>query len=383
MHPTGFPPQRGSAVTGANVNKKFMDYADEFLELVLRERSQCSRQEIEAVTTRMPFAIQPILISDYRCLSGDEASAIIHGYRSQGVAHFVVCNPSDHSGRHPLFTICDQVCDQLGLRFPLRHPLEGHPEAVKRFGPSDGTVKIYNLPKPIGGETYREVAETSDAFEVHLDGLGSGGTVQSVVLYMDSAPLFGGFTFFYDMLALGVALADQDMEAFRHLFLPDAFTALRPRGKGAIKVVSPVYYIDEDCKPHAFFRKNSGEYRMYWRTDCPPLERARRFLDAFTQPFSPGSFFVPFTRPGCACISSNRDMAHGRTGFLEGHEKNQRRVLSRKWFMSSAKHSIYKHVPGTAVRSDSAALAPDQFGDAKLIGEWLYSPDDDETRRLS
>jgi len=99
-------------------------------------------------------------------------------------------------------------------------------EAVERYGPCDGTVKIYNLPKPIGGATYREVAETSDPFEVHLDGLGSGGTVQSVVLYMDDAPLFGGFTFFYDMLALGVVLAHEDMEAFRHLFLPDAFTAL-------------------------------------------------------------------------------------------------------------------------------------------------------------
>jgi hypothetical protein len=360
-----------------------MDYAEEFLELVLQEREMTSPEELRMVTTRRPFAIPPVLIGDYRVITNDERRDIIRAYRSLGVTHLVVCNPLESpSANHPLFDICKQISDDLGLHHPLAHPLENHPEAVKRFGGRDSTVKIYDLPKPIGGASYREVAETSDPFEVHLDGLGSAGTVQCVMLYMDGAALFGGFTFFYDMLALGVALACEDMEAFRHLFLPDAFTALRPRGKGAIKVVTPVFYINEAGQPQAFFRKNSGEYRTLWRADCPPLDRARKFLDSFTQPFSQGSSFVPFTRKGCACISRNRDIAHGRTGFIDGKEFDQRRVLSRKWFMTAERHAIYKHVPGMAVRSDIAALAPQQFGESQLVGEWLYDPVDDRNHRI-
>jgi hypothetical protein len=283
---------------------------------------------------------------------------------------------------HPLFHLCEQLRDSLALHYPLRHPLEGHSEAVSRFGPTDGTVKIYNLPKPVGGPGYREVAESSDPFKVHLDGLGSGGTVQTVILYMDSAPLFGGFTFFYDMLALAGALAFEDMEAFRSLFLPDAFTAIRPRGKGAIKVTTPVLYINESGQPQVFFRKDSGEYRMAWRSACPPLDRARAFLHRHTDPFAQGSFFVPFTRPGCCCLSRNRDIAHGRTCFIDGRRADQRRLLSRKWFMTSAAHAVYKHVPGMALRRDIAAFLPDRFGPDQLVGEWLYDPIQDVNRRI-
>lgn len=367
----------------STTDKLFMDYADEFLELVLRERRQPNIHLLREVTTRSPFPIPPVLIKDYRALTVQEKVDISKCYQSLGVTHFVACNALEHSDEsHPLHIIAAQLSESLQLQHPLRHPLEGHPEAVKRFGPDDATVKIYDLPKQVGGSGYREVAETSDSFEVHLDGLGSGGTVDSVFLYMDQAPLFGGFTFFYDLLALGIALSCDDMEAFRHLFLPDAFTAVRPRGKGAIKVVTPVFYIDEAGLPHVFFRKDSGEYRMSWREGCAPLERARKFLEQYTKPFANGSYFVPFTRKGCACISRNRDIAHGRIGFIDGEEPCQRRLLSRKWFMTSAKHAIYKHVPGIAVRSDVASLSADRFGEPQLEGEWLYNAAEDRNIRL-
>jgi hypothetical protein len=367
----------------SKVESAFLDYADEFLDLLLRDRGINTTDEFRQVTSRLPFPVQPTIVEDYRTLSLDEKSAIVHSYSKLGVAHLIVGNHSDSPTHpHPLFVICDQLKEELSLHYPLLHPLEGHPEAVARFGPGDGTVKIYNLPKPVGGTSYREVAETSDPFEVHLDGLGSGGTVQTVILYMDSAPLFGGFTFFYDMLSLGGALAAVDMEAFRHLFLPNAFTAIRPRGKGALKVVTPVFYINELGQPQTFYRKDSGEYRMVWRAECAPLERARAFFHNYTNPFSPGSFFILFTRPGCACLSRNRDLAHGRTGFIDGGQVDQRRLLSRKWFMTSAEHSVYKHVPGTAVRHDVAQLFPLHFGPDQLIGEWIYDESEDTNHRI-
>jgi hypothetical protein len=360
-----------------------MDCADEFLELALKERKQLSYDHQLNITARDCFAVPPVVVNDCYSLTENERSKIVDCYNTSGVCHFIICNPPEVvTDKHPLFLICAQLANDLNLHYPLTHPLEGHSEAVKRFGPPDGTFKIYDLPKPINGLCYREVAESSDPFEVHLDGLGSGGTVQSLILYMDDAPLFGGFTFFYDMFALGMALADQDMEAFRHLFLPDAFTAIRPRGKGAIKVVTPVFYLNEAGLPHVFFRQNSGEYRMLWRGNCPPLNRASQFLERFTQPFSPGSFFVPFSRRGCACICRNRDIAHGRTSFIDGNKRDQCRLLSRKWFMTNKEHSEYKHVPGVLVRKDLAVLAPNQFGDLRLKGEWLYDEASDTNIRI-
>ena len=304
-------------------------------------------------------------------------------YDKLGVANIIILDvPEEKIEKHPLFTVCEQLEYSLHLKHPMVHPLEGHVEPVRRFGRSDNTVKIYNLPKIIDGKSYREVAETNEAFEVHLDGLGSAGTVETIILFMDSAPLFGGFTFFYDMFSIGMALAETDKEAFRSLFLPNAFCAIRPRGKGAIKVTTPIFYINEDGKPQVFFRKNSGEYRMTWREDCPPLLRAKIFLEKYTEPFASGSYFAPFSKRGTMCISRNRDIAHGRLSFIDGEDSKNQRCLSRKWFMTHSHHAVYKHVPGIALRKDLRDLVPDQFGDDKLTGEWLYDQLTKENKRV-
>lgn len=362
----------------------FMDYADEFLQLVLQERECHNLCDLAEMAHRSPFPLAPVIVSDYRAMTKAERTAIISGFNSCGAAHIIASNPDDEpSGAHPLFDVCAQLDGPLKLQHPFPFPLEGHPEAVKRFGKNDGTFKVYDLPKPIDGPAYREIAETSEKFDVHVDGLGFGGAVETFILWMDSAPLFGGFGFLYDMFAIGAALAEEDMVAFRHLFVPDAFATIRPRGKGAIKVVSPVLYLDELGRPHVHFRKNAGEYQMHWRTGCPALDRARTYLHRYTEPFSPGSYFVPFTRPGCAVICRNRDIAHGRTNFVDGTLPHQRRVLSRKWFMTTKDAMVYKHVPGLAMRSDIVKLAPELFGIEQLNGQWLYDPVQDQNIQVS
>jgi len=353
-------------------DSSFMEYADEFLELVLRERECHNLWDLAKMVHRPPFPLAPVIVNDYRAMTEAERTAIISSFSSCGAAHVIASNPEDKpSGAHPLFDPCAQLGGALNLQHPFPFPLEGYSEAVKRFGKNDGTFKVYHLPKPINGATYREIAETSEKFDVHVDGLGF------------SAPLFDGFGFLYDMFAIGAALAEEDMVAFRHLFLPDAFATIRPRGKGAIKVVSPVFYLDELGRPHVHFRKGSGEYETHWRTGCPALDRARRYLHRYTEPFSSGSYFVPFTRPGCAVICRNRDIAHGRTDFVDGALSHQRRVLSRKWFMTSKDAMVYKHVPGLAMRSDIVGLAPELFGTERLSGQWLYNRDQDRNIQVS
>jgi len=163
--------------------------------------------------------------------------------------------------------------------------------------------------------------------------------------------------------------------------LPDAITAIRPRGKGAIKVTSPVLFLNGCCKPQCFYRVSTGEYQIVWRKGSPALDRARRFLDSHTHPFAPGSSFVHFTSAGHCCFVRNEAVVHGRTPFLDCAGLGRTRVLARKWFMRDSKDAVYKHVPGMDVCRDYAILYPELFGPDRQVGEWNYNPDSDENIR--
>ena len=94
---------------------------------------------------------------------------------------------------------------------------------------------------------------------------------------------------FQNIVSLSLVLARKDQDAFSSLFLPDAIKALRPRGKGAIEVTTPVLFLNELNVPQVFLRIETGEYKIGWRGDCPPLVRAAEFLKKHARPFSPGS----------------------------------------------------------------------------------------------
>ena len=323
--------------------------------------------------------VTPVVIDDFRRLSEENKNAIRKAYESvDGVASFIVRNPDmDQVSAHPLFDITEQLQEMIPVRYPLRHPMEGHAEAVARFGPADGTTKIYDLPGRGGSAGYREQAETNETFDFHHDGLGSGGTVETVLLYMDSPPLYGGYTYFVNIPAAGFQLSRIDREAFNSLFLPNAITIIRPRGKGAIKVVTPVLFLNELDQPQSFFRVKSGEYKVSW-LEYEPLRRASAFLDKFVPPFSPGSSFVHLSARGHGCISNNQIVAHARTPFRDDPERGLVRLLSRKWYMRSERDTLYKHVPGMFL-SERVGPQYSSIRDPYLLkGEWNYDGDLDQ-----
>src|SRR5256885_926158 len=225
----------------------FLEQSVFFLEKILSSFNAENLSSVGRITSRKPIPIQPIIIEDYRNITPDKRQSLREAYYSeQGVAHYIVLNPSAPTNfKHPLFDITSQLADDLHLYYPLTHPLEGHSAAIARFGPSDGTVKIYNLVKANKEVGYREQGETAEMFSLHNDGLGSGGAVETTALYMDSPALSGGYTFFQNLLRLSVDLARDDMAAFKELFLPEALSQIRPRGKGAIIVKSPVLFLNE------------------------------------------------------------------------------------------------------------------------------------------
>jgi hypothetical protein len=364
-------------IDSASREQKFVHQSEQFTELALSACGVGSLPDLASVADAPAHCLHPVVVEDYQNLTEGHRAALRDAYHSEwGVAYFIVTNPDvPPRGSHPLFDITEQLAEDLHLVHPLPHPLEGHPEAVNRFGPADGTVKIYDLPGRGGEAGYREVAETAEIFHMHHDGLGSGGTVETAVLYADSSPLWGGFTFFLNVVRLSLELARSDPAAFRSLFLPDALTIIRPRGKGAIKVTTPVLFVNELERPQSFFRVASGEYTVNWKEGHPGLDRARRFLLRHSQPFAPGSSFLHFSDKGHGCLIRNAQVAHGRTGFIDNPAMERARLLSRKWYMSGFNHSVYKHVPGMFIAEPYRRLYPEYFGQELLDGEWLYDAD--------
>jgi hypothetical protein len=357
--------------------RAFVQQKETFLTMALQMLGVRTLDELSDPTERLPQPLPPVIIDDYHSLTNDAKSALRSAYWGEhGMAYFIVLNPDAHSTMcHPMLEIADQLSDLLPLRFPVDHPMEGHPEAVARFGAPDGTLKIYDLDTKDGRAGYREQAETSEQFDSHNDGLGYGGAVEAFMLYADSAPLWGGYTYFQNVVSLSLALARKDPDAFTSLFLPDAITALRPRGKGAIKVTTPVLFVNEQGVPQVFLRVETGEYRITWRDDCLPLVRAAEFLNRHARPFAPGSTFINLCRSGAGCIARNGWIVHGRTRFLNGTRPSETRVLARKWFMTRPEHARYKHVPGMHILDGYAAIYPERFGRDALVGHWNYDPE--------
>jgi hypothetical protein len=158
----------------------FLEQKDLFVAKALEGLGYSHLSEVRDLTTILPSPLPPTLIKDYRGISPTEREAMRAAYwGGHGVAHFIVTNPNDPSSyTHPLLEIASQLSDVIPLKHPVIHPMETHPEAISRFGPQDGTLKIYDLDTKDGSQGYREQAETNEMFDAHNDGLGYAGAVR-------------------------------------------------------------------------------------------------------------------------------------------------------------------------------------------------------------
>lgn len=354
----------------------FVAQAEEFA--VVAQSRYPKPGSLADVLSLPPRPLDPVLIDDVGRLSTSEREALTDAFfGSHGVAHFVIRRHSQRiNGRHAILALAEELQFDLPLRFPIVHPLETHPEALAQFGEPDGTLKVYNVPIPESEDRYREVAETKEMFAAHNDGMGYAGGVAAVILMLDSPPSWGGYTCFQNLVRMSLLLRDHDPDAFEALFIPDAMTAVRPRGKGALKVVAPVLYINDVDEPQSFFRVASGEYEIRWREDVAALTRARKLLLDLAQPFALGSTFVHLMRPGEGVIIRNTDVIHSRTPF-EDEALGTRRVLARKWFAASAELAPYRHAPGLNIARRYARLLPQYFSDEMQHGEWNWDAEQD------
>ena len=360
---------------------EFIQQRHEFLELAL-SRYPSGPSTVAALFEDPPQPLDPIRVRSLDDLQASDTEAVAQAlHTGYGVANVVPESFSKLSdgGRHQLLALADQLRLVTPIGYPVEHPMEAHPEAAARFGPRDGTLKIYDLPVSAVGPRYREQAETNEMFDAHNDGLGYAGLIRTFILTADSPPLAGGYTFFQNLVRLAPTLARDDPQAYAALFLPDAITAIRPRGKGAIKVDAPVLFLGRDGAPQTFFRITTGEYRISWRP-LEALDRARSILERLTRPFAPQSRFAHLMRPGETVIADNRHVVHGRTPFWDPLE-GPGRVLARKWLVSEAADAAYRHVPAIYVDARWAQLLPDIFAEDRLTGDWHYDAQSGENVR--
>lgn len=361
----------------------FVAQAEEFL-----AKAKAAYPDFADITTAeffhtCPAAPLPTQLGSVDTLTAAEANELKERFERDGIAPFdYVAHDGLQAGkRHPIIRLASTLPDVFRAKYPIDHPMEQHQEARKRFGEPDGTLKFYNLPLPTGIDKYREQAETDEMFDAHNDGLGYGGLIVTSIIMLDSAPRSGGFTYFANLVRSAIALGNSDYEAFRQLFLPDAISALRPRGKGAIQVTSPVLYLNDEEEPQIFYRRATGEYSVIWRSDQPALQRAQAFLERCTEPFGPGSLFVDLQKPGQGVIVNNRHMVHGRTAFVDTGD--WKRVLARKWYVPTSSDADYRHVPGMNVSKKYAQFAPDISRNEYRTGEWTYDEQTCKNTRVS
>jgi hypothetical protein len=144
--------------------RAFVEQKELFLATALRMLGADRLENLPDPTDRLAAPLPPVVIDDYRQLDSKSISAIASAYWGEnGAALFIVLNPSAPGHKsHPLLEIAEQLSDVLPLRFPVDHPMEGHPEAASRFGTSDGTLKIYDLETKDSKIGYREQATMTD-----------------------------------------------------------------------------------------------------------------------------------------------------------------------------------------------------------------------------
>jgi hypothetical protein len=325
--------------------------------------------------SRPAYPLEPVRVGNLAALTAKERSCVAAAYHDgYGVVHvlpecFEYSQGGDHRG-HPLLNLAEQLTVDVSIGHAVAHPMENQPEASARSSLPDGTLKLYNLAISPGAGGYREQAQTNEMFDAHNDGLGYAGLIKTSIITLDQPPFWGGYTFFQNLVRLSIAIAADDPDAFETLFLPDAITALRPGGKRAIRVCSPVLFLGRDGEAQVFFRVSSGGYQITWR-EHPALERARRILHRACMPFSADSRFVNLMQPGETVIIDNRHIVHGRTPFIEG-PNGTRRIISRKWFVSNEEDVAYRHVPGIEVDPRYAHIFPGMFTGNAIRGEWKF-----------
>jgi hypothetical protein len=335
----------------ASSEERFLEQADEFVELALKAWAWTSVGETVRLLDEPPVPLTPVVIADFRRLSDAEKDAIADAfYGPTGTAYYIVENADEApSLGHLLLDMSEQLVGRVPVAFPLDHEKDVRKVLIERIGEEHGIVEVFDQ----GGSG----VTGSDDLYAHQAGMGSCGAVATTVIHTDVAPDFGGFTYFQNVAVMMLALAATDPAAFRAMFLPDVLTVQRRAGAPGIRIQAPVLFVNEDDCPQSFIQTGNRGYEVIWR-EGDDVDRGRAHLKRILRPLAGGSGFVHFTRPGHGIFTRNAPIAHGRTAFGDAGRIRPARRLARKWYVTSPQFASPRQAPGLIVKRKYAELFP-------------------------
>jgi alpha-ketoglutarate-dependent taurine dioxygenase len=364
-------------------NEPFLAQAEPFLDYFTRKYAAAPPDRSFRSSPLSARPLEPVIINDLMALTNEERQALRDQYYSeQAVATFVTRHlPNRDAGGTSLLALAEQLKDSLELSYPIAHPKEMEMESDSSIALRLPGVKIYDHGR---GHTF--ATSNNKDFVLHQDGLGSAGSVRTVILYMESPPLAGGYNCFQNLARAALNLAAVDKEAYRALFLPDAITIIRPTGNRALKVTGPVFYLDEEGRGKVNFvgvspARPVGDYEVHWSSD-PDARRGLEYMLRCCVHFGPGSTFCQMSRASSGVIFDNTCLTHGRTAFWDSTQIGAQRIVWRKWFASNQEASVYRHAPGIRMTPELSSLRPDLFDTQLLHGEWRYLSSEDRNVRI-
>jgi hypothetical protein len=372
---------KDSPDANSSVTRPFLEQAASFFNVLSMQLKASNLDSTDVTAHESSRPLKPTIIEDLGAISSRERDAIRNSYLSTGVAAFVAKRTLDPStGPTPLLVLADQLRDGLDLNYPISHPKDSYIDG--QVTQDRGAARVFDH----GGMQQFGTSNSSE-FVLHQDGLGSTGAVRTVMLYMSSAAMAGGYSCFQNLTRVVLELAVRDWAAFRGLFLPDAITIIRPTGARAVKVTGPVLFFDNHGHPHINFvgvspTRPVGDYRVRWTVDLA-ARRGLEFMLLRSMFFGPGSVFIHMDRSGCGVLFDNTRVIHGRTEFIDAPEFGVRRVIWRKWYAPGVDLMVYRHAPGIRLPAVLAGLRPDLFGPNLLSGEWRYVHAEDRNMRVA
>lgn len=261
-----------------SVEARFLEQADEFVELALKELGYDSPAEAVKALEEPPIPMTPVIIDDFLQLSAAERSAIREAfYGPFGTAYYIVRNHETAPVLgHMLLDISEQLVDEIPVRYPLDHEKDGKKRRIERLGTDHGIVEVYDE----GGSG----VTGSDDLYAHQAGMGSCGSVATTIIHADIAPHFGGFTYFQNVAQAALALAETDPAAFRALFYPDALTVQRRAGRPGLRLQAPVLFVNTSGEPQSLIQTGNKGYETTWRAG-DEVDRGRRHIQRVLRPW--------------------------------------------------------------------------------------------------
>src|SRR5689334_13371662 len=124
----------------ASTEQRFLEQAQEFVELTLAEWNYASVKDTVDILEQPPVPLTPIVIDDFRKLTEAELDRMADAYYGVfGTAYYIARNPDDEPDLgHMVLDISEQLVGRIPVEYPLAHEKDVKKITISRLGEAHG-----------------------------------------------------------------------------------------------------------------------------------------------------------------------------------------------------------------------------------------------------